>query len=172
MNTTQQTMSSIIKSLGWERSEHPPSKYYSTISALKNEGYYTSKMYVDQHPHCEPHVLRGFELYEELMQGRNQIDFDDMLWLTLQLLQSNEKCLDYYQNRYPIILVDEFQDTNITQYKYYNCWHIISKPPRAKLTTAYLSSAMQINLYTHGAEQIEKTNTCLIRLLLRKYMNC
>ena len=74
-------------------------------------------MYVDQHPHCEPHVLRVFELYEELMQGRNQIDFDDMLWLTLQLLQSNEKCLDYYQNRYPIILVDEFQDTNITQYK-------------------------------------------------------
>ena len=61
-------MSSIIKILGWERSEHPPSKYYSTISALKNEGYYTSKMYVDQHPHCEPHVLRVFELYEELMQ--------------------------------------------------------------------------------------------------------
>ena len=110
-------MSSIIKSLGWERSEHPPSKYYSTISGVKNEGYYTSKMYVDHHPHCEAHVLRVFELYEELLQSRNQIDFDDMLWLTLQLLPSNESCLDYYQSRYPMILVDEFQDTNITQYK-------------------------------------------------------
>ena len=48
-------------------------------------------MYVDHHPHCEAHVLSVFELYEELLRSRNQIDFDDMLWLTLQLLQSNEK---------------------------------------------------------------------------------
>ena len=42
--------------------------------------------------------IEGIWALRRTYEGRNQIDFDDMLWLTLQLLQSNQKCLGYYQN--------------------------------------------------------------------------
>jgi len=110
-------ISSIIKTLGWERAEHPPYKYYSKISSLKNEGYYTASEYCKRHPHCEVNILTVFELYEKLLHDRNQIDFDDMLWLTLTLFETNEKFLNFHRKHFPVILVDEFQDTNTTQYK-------------------------------------------------------
>ena len=45
------------------------------------------------------------------------MDFDDLLIFTLQLLKNNETLLNYYQDQYKYILIDEFQDTNIIQYE-------------------------------------------------------
>ncbi len=57
-----------------------------------------------------------YEIYEKQLQANNAIDFDDMLLLTVNLLNTNEEIRQKYHDRFTHILVDEFQDTNISQY--------------------------------------------------------
>lgn len=57
-----------------------------------------------------------YEDYEKQLLANNAIDFDDMLLLTVNLLNTNEEVRQKYHERFTHILVDEFQDTNISQY--------------------------------------------------------
>lgn len=57
-----------------------------------------------------------YEEYEKQLLANNAIDFDDMLLLTVNLLSTNEEVRNKYHERFSHILVDEFQDTNISQY--------------------------------------------------------
>ena len=54
--------------------------------------------------------------YQELLKGFNAIDFDDIIMLSVRLLQSNKAILDHWQERFRYIMVDEYQDTNASQY--------------------------------------------------------
>lgn len=54
--------------------------------------------------------------YEKRLAENNAIDFDDILTKTLLLLQQ-EEILAYYQERYTYIMIDEYQDTNLIQYR-------------------------------------------------------
>ncbi len=54
--------------------------------------------------------------YQELLKGFNAIDFDDIIMFSVRLLQSNPKILGYWQERFRYIMVDEYQDTNASQY--------------------------------------------------------
>ena len=47
----------------------------------------------------------------------NSMDFDDLLIKTVELLETNDKALDYWSNKFEYIMVDEYQDTNLVQYK-------------------------------------------------------
>jgi DNA helicase-2/ATP-dependent DNA helicase PcrA len=62
-------------------------------------------------------VLRVYERYEELLRMGNALDFDDLIMKVVRLLESNEEVRDKYQDRYVHTLVDEFQDTNLAQYR-------------------------------------------------------
>ena len=55
--------------------------------------------------------------YEEYLHKNNALDFDDLLNKTLFLFHNYKDILDHYANRFHYILVDEFQDTNLVQYK-------------------------------------------------------
>ena len=57
-----------------------------------------------------------YEEYEKQLLANNAIDFDDMLLLTVNLLSTNPEVREKYHERFTHILVDEFQDTNISQY--------------------------------------------------------
>ena len=61
-------------------------------------------------------VLRVYERYQELLSRSKAVDFDDLLFKAVQLLQRAPKVLERYQSRYLHLLIDEFQDTNIAQY--------------------------------------------------------
>jgi len=54
--------------------------------------------------------------YQELLKGFNAIDFDDIIMLSVGLLQSNTAILGHWQERFRYIMVDEYQDTNASQY--------------------------------------------------------
>jgi DNA helicase II / ATP-dependent DNA helicase PcrA len=54
--------------------------------------------------------------YQELLKGFNAIDFDDIIMLSVGLLQSNPAILSFWQDRFRYIMVDEYQDTNASQY--------------------------------------------------------
>ncbi len=61
-------------------------------------------------------VQRVYERYQQSLDQSHGVDFDDLLMKTVQLFTEHKEVLSRYQSRYKHILVDEFQDTNLTQY--------------------------------------------------------
>ncbi len=57
-----------------------------------------------------------YRLYQKKLQKNNAMDFDDILYKTVELLELNPDILQYYQNKFKYIMVDEYQDTNFCQY--------------------------------------------------------
>ena len=57
-----------------------------------------------------------YEMYEKALKANDAMDFDDLIVNTVQLLEQNEDVLDYYQEKFRYIMVDEYQDTNHAQY--------------------------------------------------------
>ncbi len=57
-----------------------------------------------------------YKMYQDKLRSNNALDFDDLIMKTVQLFQTNPTVLNYYQNKFKYILVDEFQDTNMAQY--------------------------------------------------------
>lgn len=62
-------------------------------------------------------IAKVFEFYENALNNNNAIDFDDMLLLTVKLLEQNPEVRAKYYNKFQHILVDEYQDTNQAQYQ-------------------------------------------------------
>lgn len=57
-----------------------------------------------------------YRLYQKKLQKNNALDFDDILFKTVELFELNPDILQYYQNKFKYIMVDEYQDTNFCQY--------------------------------------------------------
>jgi len=57
-----------------------------------------------------------YKLYQKKLQKNNAMDFDDILYKTVELFELNPDILQYYQNKFKYIMVDEYQDTNFCQY--------------------------------------------------------
>lgn len=55
--------------------------------------------------------------YQKRLKKNNALDFDDLLVKTVELFQSKQEVLEYYQDRFRYIMVDEYQDTNTVQFK-------------------------------------------------------
>lgn len=55
--------------------------------------------------------------YQKRLKSNNALDFDDLIFKTVELLQLDKEVLNYYHNRFKYILVDEYQDTNHAQFK-------------------------------------------------------
>ena len=62
-------------------------------------------------------IAKVYQEYEKQMRANNALDFDDLLVKTVQLLQTQPDVLEYYQERFRYIMVDEYQDTNTVQFK-------------------------------------------------------
>lgn len=62
-------------------------------------------------------IAQVYKEYEKQLRSNNALDFDDLLVKTVQLLQSRQDVLEYYQNRFRYIMVDEYQDTNTVQFR-------------------------------------------------------
>lgn len=58
-----------------------------------------------------------YNLYQKKLKKNNALDFDDILFKAVELLANNPDILEYYQNKFKYILIDEYQDTNYCQYK-------------------------------------------------------
>lgn len=61
-------------------------------------------------------LTQAYRLYAQKLKECNAVDFDDLLFLTVQLLQNHEDVRNIYQNRWHYVLIDEYQDTNLAQY--------------------------------------------------------
>ena len=61
-------------------------------------------------------IAKVFDLYQQKLRENNAIDFDDIINYTIKILQENVDVLEYYTNKFQYILVDEYQDTNKSQF--------------------------------------------------------
>jgi DNA helicase-2/ATP-dependent DNA helicase PcrA len=62
-------------------------------------------------------VANAYHVYQKLLLDNNYLDFGDLINYTLELFQKRPRILKYYQNKFKFLMVDEFQDTNFSQYQ-------------------------------------------------------
>lgn len=62
-------------------------------------------------------IVKCYEEYQKRLKKSNAFDFDDLIYYTVQLFKENEDVLEYYQNRYRYVMVDEYQDTSTAQFE-------------------------------------------------------
>jgi len=62
-------------------------------------------------------VANAYHVYQKLLLDNNYLDFGDLINYTLELFQKRPRILKYYQNKFKFLMVDDFQDTNFSQYQ-------------------------------------------------------
>jgi len=104
-----------IRDLNLDDKLFRPQAMLHRISAAKNELLTPAEM--EPGTYREEVARRVYERYEALLAQNNALDFDDLLVKTVHLFRKNAEVRAKYQRRYPFILVDEWQDTNMAQYE-------------------------------------------------------
>ena len=94
-----------------------PRAVLSAISRAKNERRDASATLRDAGSYFEEIVGRVFERYQEMLREYGALDFDDLLGEALRLFEEHPDVRERHGDRYRHILIDEFQDTNLTQYR-------------------------------------------------------
>jgi DNA helicase-2/ATP-dependent DNA helicase PcrA len=106
-----------MRDLNLDEKQYKPSIIQSHISRAKNEMYGPDQMAEQASKYIEEVAARVYKVYQKLLRSNNGVDFDDLLMLTEQLWRHEPSVLRHYQQRWPFLHVDEFQDCNLPQYK-------------------------------------------------------
>jgi DNA helicase-2/ATP-dependent DNA helicase PcrA len=112
-------ITSVIKELGFENHQNKASLYLSIISRAKDElldaqSYLLNARLSNNQERVK--VAQIYYEYQKKLEQSNAVDFGDLLLKPINILNSNKELLEYYQNYFNYILVDEYQDTNKAQY--------------------------------------------------------
>ena len=94
----------------------PPRAIQSVISRSKSILVDAQGLSLNHQGYFEEQAAKVYHRYEELLTRNSGVDFDDLLLKTVHLFRNNPEVLKRYQRRFLHILVDEFQDTNVSQY--------------------------------------------------------
>ena len=95
----------------------PPRAILGVISRGKSNLKDAQSLLIGADNAFEEAAGRVYERYQELLHLNIAVDFDDLLMRTVELFRQSPDTLDYYQQRFKYLLVDEFQDTNVAQYE-------------------------------------------------------
>lgn len=105
-----------LKKLNLDDKQFTPRSVLGTISSAKNVLMDSKAFAAKASDFYEQKVADVYAMYQEKLRENNAVDFDDLLFLAVRLLQENEEVREKYQSRFQYILVDEYQDTNHAQY--------------------------------------------------------
>ncbi len=94
-----------------------PRTLLSVISRAKDAMLTPQELMKSSNDYLTQTAAKCYQGYQQELRHANAVDFDDIILLTVRLLQENPDVLEYYQNRFRYIMVDEYQDTNLLQYK-------------------------------------------------------
>ena len=116
---SERIMKDIIKDMGLDDKTFPAKYVLGAISREKDAMTPPSQML----RHAEltgdvmaTHVAKAYARYQKQLKENNALDFDDIIFMTVKLLQEHEDLRTYYQRKFRYVLVDEYQDTNHSQY--------------------------------------------------------
>lgn len=111
-------MKEVCKSMDVDTKVYKEKMLLSRISAAKDELVTPDEMYTRaNNDYMQMRIAEVYRVYEERLKKNNAVDFDDIINLTVELFEKNDDVLDYYQERFKYIMVDEYQDTNTAQFK-------------------------------------------------------
>lgn len=135
-NDTNAVLKQAIKKLNLDDKIYQPKLVKSVISNAKNkmQDAYTFATFARDFKSQK--IAAIYEEYENTLNNNNAIDFDDMLMLTVKLLDHNTEIRTHYYERFQHILVDEYQDTNLAQYNLVNMLYtnkLAEVPPERSL---------------------------------------
>lgn len=104
------------KELNIDTKKFEPKAFQAAISTAKNE-LISPKQFEDKiGDYFDGLTSKIYTLYQKKLRSNNSLDFDDLIMATIHLFKEVPEVLDYYQNKFQYIHVDEYQDTNRAQY--------------------------------------------------------
>ncbi len=116
---SERIMKDIIKQMGLDDKTFPAKMVLSAISKEKDQ-MVTPQQLKDYAEKANDvrllHIARAYATYQTRLKENNALDFDDIIFQTVKLLQEHEDIRLYYQRKFRYVLVDEYQDTNHMQY--------------------------------------------------------
>lgn len=108
----------ILKDLNIDSKQISSNYIRNRISFIKNEMLDDVELTKFFNTPIEKKVIDVYYKYREILKSNNSVDFDDLLLLPTKLFSNNLEILNKYQERFKYILIDEYQDTNMVQYKF------------------------------------------------------
>ena len=117
---SKRVIKDIIKELELEEKSFPPREVQTIISRAKND-MQMPEDFAEQGKAINDwrkiRMGKVYSLYNKKLRDANALDFDDLLWHTVRLLETAGDVREYYQRKFRYILIDEYQDTNALQYR-------------------------------------------------------
>ena len=117
---SQSLMKHILSDLDLDEKTYPPRMLLGEISRAKNEGLSASEYRKEADASGNIRRRKFAVVHEEYARrsfAANAMDFDDLIWNTVKLLEENADVLEHWQRRFQYVLIDEYQDTNRLQYR-------------------------------------------------------
>ncbi len=117
---SKRVIKDILKELGLEEKTFPPREVQSVISRAKNDCQTPEEFQAqwrEINDFRKVNIGKVYSLYNKKLREANALDFDDLLWHTVRLLETVPEVRDYYRRKFRYILIDEYQDTNALQYR-------------------------------------------------------
>ena len=109
----------IVKEQNLDEKSFQPKSVLTVISHAKDQ-YQSPEDFAKAHSSENDwkmsRIAKVYAAYEKKLRAANALDFDDIIYHTVTLLQQEPEVLAYYQNKFRYVLVDEYQDTNHLQY--------------------------------------------------------
>ena len=116
---SERVMKGVLKELDMDEKTFPPKYVLGAISRQKDKMISAAEMLRTAEASGDlraKYIAKAYEKYQAQLKENNALDFDDIIYVTVQLLQQHEDILRYYQRKFRYVLVDEYQDTNHMQY--------------------------------------------------------
>ncbi len=116
---SERVMKDILKDMGLDDKTFPPKYVLGAISKEKDKMVSAETMLARAEASGDIralHIAKAYVKYQQRLKDNNALDFDDIIYVTVKLLQENEDVKQYYQRKFRYVLVDEYQDTNHAQY--------------------------------------------------------
>lgn len=116
-NDQKTLMKDVIKSMNLLAKQFPEREVLSVISSAKNEYKTANDIREENYDNFRMQQIANiFDEYQKRLKANAALDFDDLLVKTVDLFTQFPEVLDYYQDRFRYIMVDEYQDTNTVQF--------------------------------------------------------
>lgn len=114
---SQTVIKECLKEMNLDDKQFTPASVQNAISNAKNQLMGPKAMERDADNFHQKKIAEVYRLYANKLRNNNALDFDDLLMISVVLLEENEDIRTKYQGRFRYILVDEYQDTNGAQYQ-------------------------------------------------------
>ena len=116
---SERIMKDIVKDMGLDDKTFP-AKYVLSVISREKDQMVTPDAYMDRvernGDYRLVHIAKAYRTYQAKLKENNALDFDDIIFRTVELLRDHEDVRMYYQRKFRYVLVDEYQDTNYMQY--------------------------------------------------------